>query len=282
MNESVSPPTIGFYRGLDGQPLAVRRWEQDEAAADVVFLHGIISHGGWYESSCSHLASQGFRVHFLERRGSGLNADHRGDIEKWNTWLSDVTVYLEQLVGPRIVLGISWGGILAMALAHQHAQLMSGVGLVCPGLFSTKAASPVQRLGLRIASSVGLKRMRVAVPLQDPSLFTNSKIHQTFVGQDPLALREITIRMASRNVELLEYALSAPEEIRVPILLMLAADDPIAVNDRTRQWVNRIGHEDKTTIEYANASHTLEFEEDPSQYFDDLTAWCRRMAQQTD
>jgi alpha-beta hydrolase superfamily lysophospholipase len=206
-----------------------------------------------------------------------LNADQRGDIDQWNTWLSDVTVYLDQLAGPRIVLGISWGGILATALARQHPQLISGVGLICPGLFSTKAASAVQRLGLRIASAVGLKQMRVAVPLQDPVLFTNSKMHQAFVGQDPLALRQITIRMASCNVELLKYALSAPEEIRVPVLLMLASDDPIAINDRTRQWLNRIGHKDKTIIEYADASHTLEFEDDPSQYFDDLTAWCRRM-----
>lgn len=278
---AASLPSIRHYRGQDGRKLAVRLWEPSATAPNVVLLHGIISHGGWYESSCSQLAARGFRVHFLERRGSGLNAEHRGDVERWTTWLSDVTTYLDQLSGSRVVLGISWGGILATALAHRHSHLIDGVGLICPGLFSTVAASAVQRLGLRVASAIGLKRMRVNVPLQAPEWFTKSPIHQLYVGQDPIALRKITIRMASCNVELLRNALSAPEEINVPILLMLASDDPIVINGPTRQWVQRIGHADKTIIEYAGASHTLEFEDDPAQYFDDLTMWCERILHQT-
>ena len=44
-----------------------------------------------------HLASAGFEVHFLDRRGSGLNADEPGDVDRWQTWIDDVAVYLEQI-----------------------------------------------------------------------------------------------------------------------------------------------------------------------------------------
>jgi len=275
-----SVPVITHYAGQDARRLATRIWQCNDAIADVVYLHGIVSHGGWYESSCAYLAANGFQVHFLERRGSGLNPDSRGDVDDWTTWLSDVAIYLNQLPQsrPRILLGVSWGGILATSLARRHPELISGFGLICPGLFSCKSANRAQRLGLRLAGMLGLNRMQVQVPLQDPALFTNSPEAQRYIAQDPFTLRKITIRLARCNLELLRHATEAPEEIGVPVLLMIASRDPITQNQRTREFVGRIGHRDQTIIEYSDASHTLEFEDDPSQYFQDLNAWCSRIA----
>ena len=283
MNHSLSippSPAISYYEGGDGCRLAVRRWQGSDPVADVVLLHGIVSHGSWYESSCAHLAANNFRVHFLERRGSGLNTDRRGDVDDWQTWLSDVAVYLESLSPrrPRILLGISWGGVLATSVVRQHPALVDGLGLICPGLFSSRAANRLQRVGLRLASALGIKRMKVDVPLKDPALFTASVEGQAYIAQDPLLLRRITIRFAINNLSLLRFAIEQPESIRVPVLLMLASRDPITLNGDTADLVRRMGNPDQTIIEYADASHTLEFEDDPSAYFNDLTAWCKRIA----
>ena len=129
-----------------------------------------------------------------------------------------------------------------------------------------------------MALNLGLNRLQVQVPLQDPALFTNSPQAQQYVAQDPLALRKITIRFANHNLELLRQATARPEEIKVPVLLMLASNDPITDNPRTREFVGRLGHAQKRIIEYPEASHTLEFEDDPSQYFRDLAAWCTEIA----
>ena len=91
-------PRIDFYTARDGRRLAVRVWNGIEPPrARVVLLHGITSHGGWYNRSCQHLNDCGFEVHFLDRRGSGLNAEGRGDVDRHATWLDDVTTYLEQI-----------------------------------------------------------------------------------------------------------------------------------------------------------------------------------------
>jgi alpha-beta hydrolase superfamily lysophospholipase len=60
---------------------------------------------------------------------------------------------------------------------------------------------------------------------------------------------------------------------------MLASDDPVTNNAETREFIARIGSQDRTIIEYPDASHTLEFEDDPSKYFSDLADWCTRVAQ---
>ncbi len=46
---------------------------------ELVFIHGIQSHAGWYEYSCTRFSQAGYRVSFLDRRGAGMNAAARGD-----------------------------------------------------------------------------------------------------------------------------------------------------------------------------------------------------------
>jgi len=276
-------PSIKFFEGRDGYAMANRLWPVQTPLADIVFLHGIVSHGGWYLSSCQHLARCGFRVHFLERRGSGLNDRERGDIDRWTTWLDDVEDYLASLPDetPRLLLGISWGGTLATAVARRSPQLMAGLGLLCPGLYSRKGTGFLQRAMVPLLARAGVNRIRVSIPLRDPALFTNSNREQAYIATDPLTLRKITLSFAAANLKLSQYATERPEEISVPTLLLLGGQDPIIDNALVKQFTERISHADRQIIEYPEASHTLEFEPDPTGYFDDLTQWCRRIAQQS-
>ncbi len=72
-------PQIRPFASPDGYRQAVREWEVENPLAHVVCLHGVVSHGGWYLKSGAHLASEGFSVHLLDRRGSGLNRQQLGD-----------------------------------------------------------------------------------------------------------------------------------------------------------------------------------------------------------
>ncbi|MFW6169223.1 MAG: alpha/beta fold hydrolase [Planctomycetota bacterium] len=274
-------PEIRFRESRDGYLLASRVWDTDDPLAEVLFLHGIVSHGGWYLASCQFLATHQFRVHVLDRRGSGLNERQRGHVDRWETWLEDVENYFDTFTGsaPRLLLGVSWGGILATALARRNGTTISGLGLLCPGLFPRQAANVFQRVAPRMACGLGLRKPRVAIPLRDPALFTNSTQGQAYVGKDPLALREITLSFAVENQKLVRYATQNPEDIHVPSLLMLAGKDAIVDNAKTRNFFKRISHPKRTIIEYPEASHTLEFEPDPTRYFQDLTRWCRNIAE---
>jgi alpha-beta hydrolase superfamily lysophospholipase len=255
-------------------------WDAPGSKARVVFVHGIVSHGGWYHSSCRYLAQAGIEAHFLERRGSGLNLAARGDADRRQTWLDDAVAYLESLPAgvPTVLLGISWGGKLAAALARYRPDLLAAFGMLCPGLFAVQQAGWLGRLTLRIAGAAGLRRLHVPIPLQDPALFTDSPRWRQYVRTDPLALRKVTISFALADLELNRYAAEAPEEIHVPALLMLAGRDRICDNDRTRAFFRRLGSADKTLREYADAAHTLEFEQDRGSYFEDLRAWVEKVA----
>jgi len=277
---STLAPRLAFFTSADGYTCAARVWDVRQPAARLVFLHGIISHGGWYLASCRYLARAGFEVHFLDRRGSGLNPAARGDVDTFQTWLDDVEGYLEQLSAgvARILLGISWGGKLAAAVARRRPQLADGLGLICPGLFAKKGAGRVGRAALALARFFGLEDRRVTIPLTDPALFADLAEWQAYIETDPLTLRKVTIRFALADLELTRYATESPQEISSPVLLMLAGRDRIINNRLVRDFVERTASSDKGVIEYPQAAHTLEFEPDPSPFFEDLRRWVSKIA----
>ena len=272
-------PRIRIFTLPDGYRCAVRIWETPNAVGRVVFVHGVLSHGGWYLASCRHLASSGFEVHFIERRGSGLNLTARGSVDSYETWLKDLEFYLEMLPehNPVALCGISWGGQLVAAMARYRPDLLAGVALLCPGLYARQQPNWLGRAGLALANVLPLRHLRVTIPLQAPGLFTDTPCWRAYIKTDPLALRNVTIAFARANQLLNRYASEAPEKIHVPVFMVLAERDRIVDNLRTRAFFDRIASQDKQLIEYPQACHTLEFEPNAARYFNDLTEWTLRV-----
>jgi alpha-beta hydrolase superfamily lysophospholipase len=243
-------------------------------------VHGIRSHGGWYDHSCRRLAEAGFDVSFLDRRGSGLNEQDRGDAPGFRRLIDDIAEFLKsQAPGlrPTFLVAISWGGKLAAALQRCHPGLVDGLALLGPG-FGARVRPPLRdRLGIAW-SYLAAPRKLFPVPLNEPELFTASPQWQQFLRDDALAVREATARFLANSVRLDGYLRLVPAHVTVPVLLLLAGRDRIIDNARTRRFVESFATVDKTTIEYPEAHHTLEFEPRPHRYLDDLIGWLREHA----
>ena len=276
-------PRIESYTATNGRRLAVRVWDTNRTPwARVVFQHGISSHAGWYIRGSEHLSAAGIQVHFIDRRGSGLNTENRGDVDHWQTWIEDVAIYLQQISdaysSPVLLCGISWGGKLAAAVARRHPELVGALGLICPGLYSPFEPGVIQRLALRAPVPRRIHCRRIAIPLRNSALFTDNPPWQRFIADDPATLRDITWRFAREDRALTRYARQAAPFLHMPILLMLAGCDRIIDNRRVRRFYTRVLSDNKTLIEYPEAAHTLEFEPDPQPYFNDLANWIGRAA----
>jgi alpha-beta hydrolase superfamily lysophospholipase len=272
---SANSPRIIQYEAAGGYRPCARVWDVAAPRGRVVLVHGIISHGGWYLESCRALAAAGFETHFLDRRGSGLNAAGRGDVDDYQTWIEDVEVYLNGLGSnlPRHLLGISWGGKLAIAVAKHSPQLLDSVGMLCPGMFAPRAPGPVQRALVSTAVRAGLGGFKATIPLKDPALFTESPRWQAYIRHDPLTLRRVTLRLARQDAQLDRYVADAASAVTVPALLALAGRDRISDNRRLRQFFDQLASPTKKRLEYPAAAHTLEFEAQPERYFADLVDW---------
>ncbi len=279
------PPSIEHFTAGDGYDWRYRRFrtQRDPSLGHVVCIHGIQSHGGWYEYSCSRLAERGFHVDFMDRRGSGSNQQARGDAPSFRRLLDDLDEYLSALrtgkeaKGRLFLVAISWGGKLAAALQKHRPGLCDGLVLICPGFFPRVRPSLKDRLRILWSRMLAPRRL-FPIPLNDPELFTANQARQQFIREDPLGLKQATARFLVESVRLDRYLRSAAKQVTVPALLMLAENDRIIDNDRTRTWFDTFGSNDREVIAYAGSHHTLEFEPDPEPFIRDLGNWLEKHA----
>jgi alpha-beta hydrolase superfamily lysophospholipase len=271
-------PTIESYEAADGYRLHYRRWQPIETPrARIVALHGIQSHSGWYVHSSSRLCEAGFEVFFLDRRGSGLNPEQRGHVDSFHVLLDDLVLFISRVRvqeprRPVILIGVSWGGKLAAAIAKDHPQLIDAVALLCPGLFPKIDPPWYQKIRIALAR-VYYRFRRFTIPLTDPELFTATPRWIEFVRNDPLSLHRATAAMLVASARLDWFLRDAPERIRMPVLLTQAGRDRIIDNPKTKAYFDRIATPNKQLVMYPNANHTLEFEPDPEPFIRDLVNW---------
>jgi len=272
---------VRSFVASDGYPLHVRLWPAiARARGQVVVLHGVQSHGGWYNRLGRSLAAAGYHASFPDRRGSGANTLDRGhartprrlnvDVAEWLRTVRDEQPHLAVALA-----GISWGGKLAVIAAARHPELVDAVALICPGLHPRVDVSWKERLDIAW-SFVTNPRKTFPIPLSDPALFTANPQGQAFIAADPFSLREGTAGLMAASFLIDRLVARAPARIHQPALLLLAGQDRIVDNAKTLAYFRRLASTERQVIEYPEGHHTLEFDPDPSRYALDLVAWLDR------
>ncbi len=252
-----------------------RLWRPPSPRSGVLYLHGIQSHGLWYEASAARLAEAGWAVLLPDRRGSGRNERDRGHAPSARRLLLDAAESLNELhartgFSQFHVVGVSWGGKLALALQRFAPERVLSLSLLAPGLFplvDLKFADKV-RVGL---SALTAPHTLFDIPLQEPELFTANPVRQQFIRDDPLKLTKVTtgFLLASRRLD--RYVLAGAKHSRsCPLRVYLAGRDRIIDNHATKDFIRHLRWPSREIIEYDEAHHTLEFEPDPEPFFADL------------
>jgi len=264
----VRSPATGLYE---------RAWSVTDCRAVVVMLHGIQSHSGWYVGSAKALARAGVSVLAPDRRGSGLNHEGRGDTPNHRVLVDDVrrTVQRGRALYPGRpvhLMGISWGGKLALAFARRYGRLLRSLILVAPGLYPQVDLSRGQKLAVLFWRLWKPGRL-FPIPLSDPRLFTANPERLRYIKADPLALRQATARflVASRALDL--ALRSRRRKLSLPLLLFLAGRDRIVDNLKLQRFFEAVPHEKKRLVYYPEAHHTLEFEPGPEPFFAQVCRW---------
>ena len=276
MNDGVTGRVRGFSM-RDGAELSYRHWAVPDARGAVVAIHGIRSHAGWYTGSCAHMASAGYEVAFLDRRGAGLNRASRGDVVDCRVWVDDLREFVADVrrrLGDRPVhlQAVSWGAKLACATLIEHDDLVDSLVLVAPGLVSKVDVT----LGVKLRTAAALvvhPRRLFDVPLTDARLFTDNPDRIAWIEDDPLSLRKCTARFLYQTRRLDRFVRRHARRLRVPALMMLAGRDRIVDNAAVRRLFDTFASRPKEVILYEQAAHTLEFEPDPTPVFNDMVAW---------
>ncbi len=261
----------------DGYAAYARYWPVRDPVGAVLYLHGIQSHCGWYEESAQHLQQAGLAVLQPDRRGSGRNQADRGHAESQQQLIDDGLACgrrLLELTGLKQfhLVGISWGGKLACAMAAAEPELVRSLSLTCPGLFPRVDVSGAEKFRIGL-SMVGNRRRLYDIPLNDPHLFTSQPERIEFLRSDELTLHQVTASffLASRRMDCVVRDL--PRISPIPLHLMIADTDDIIDSGKTVEFVRELHWPGTRVTHYPECKHTLEFEPVREDYWSDLVRW---------
>lgn len=265
----------------DGYAAYGRYWSAADGHGAVLYHHGIQSHCGWFEASAGALADAGYSVLQIDRRGCGRNPDGRGHADSAEQLIDDSVAAGRELMrrsghGDYHIVGVSWGGKLAVAHYVERPEGVLSLHLVTPGLFPRVLVSSDEMATIGFAMLYEPERS-FDIPLNDPELLTSDPRWQAFFADDELTLRQCTagFYLASRRMDRIVGRLG--ESKPVPVHLMLAGDEHIIDNEKTRSYVADLGWNETRVTQYATARHTLEFDM-PDRFVADLVAFIKTIS----
>ena len=246
-----------------------------------VYVHGIESHAGWFDRAAELLCMQDADVFCLDRRGSGINRENRGfvsgHVDRWETLVADVHAFATPLRGRYaqvLLIGLSWGGKLAVAHALVHPRDFDALVLITPGLRSRVDL----RLGQKVEALIACwlrPTAAIEIPIT-PTMFTHTPAFLEAMAADPLRLRTATGRFFLVSRELDGLVAERIGGLRLPVLLVLAGHDRIIDNEGVLGLL-RSASTQLTVRMYEDQTHSVQFDA-PERLVADIAAWVESLA----
>ncbi|MBK8269513.1 MAG: alpha/beta fold hydrolase [Planctomycetes bacterium] len=284
MTSEVHSKQITF---LDGYSVHARLWQPPNPRSRILYLHGIQSHGGWYELSGGARRCRLHRPHARPPRlRPGTPTPQPPD--SLDQCLADTKCMLDFLLKmpggdaagrpSAHVIGVSWGGKQAVHLAQAHPRHVKTLSLIAPGLFPRIDLTLTEKFRVGV-SMINDREKLFDIPLNDAAFFTDNPERMAFVERDMHKLQQVSARFLLTSRQLDKLIRVFPDSpYRNPVHLFLAGRDRIIDNEKTRDWLRGLPSPDRRITEYPDGGHTLEFDRDPEPFLNDLVTWISERA----
>lgn len=250
--EDPEPTFRGFLTGHSQTPLAYARWEHPAPKGRVVISHGYGEHSERYRHTAGWLHDLGWSVSALDHRGFGRSGGRRGDASGIRAFVEDLALFLRHErhhdaertgtgprmvdgvpfaplpVCPQILLGHSFGGLLAVLDLLWHADTLDGLILTSPVV----ARRPMNVLMKTLERFMLLVAPHKSLDLpNDKHEVCSDPVLVKRYWDDPLCHRYVTAAFSQALQRGREEILHYGHELDRPILLMEAGNDTVADPD---------------------------------------------------
>ncbi|MBI3333559.1 MAG: lysophospholipase [Candidatus Omnitrophica bacterium] len=263
-------------RGRDGIELFSRRWEAASPRAVCLLVHGLGEHSGRYEDLAQDLTRRGLSVWAMDHRGHGCSQGRRGDCRGLADFVEDLDRLVEELKGqkpalPRILIGHSLGGLIALAYAVRHPAAARALALSSPAFRLAQDPPP-----LKVGLAEALARLLPLTPIPnglDPRYISRDPRVVEAYQRDPLVHRVLTARCAVALREAMTDSPKLAEGLKIPCLILQAGSDRICDPEAAERFSRAAKDSLVTFRRYEGLYHELFNEPERARVVEDLVRW---------
>jgi alpha-beta hydrolase superfamily lysophospholipase len=248
----LEPTVRGVLTGHGGVPLAWTRWEHPSPKGRVVISHGYGEHGERYRHTAHWLHGLGWAVSSMDHMGFGRSGGTRGDAVGIRPFVDDLALFLRQErrhdaervgakarmvegvpmpplpVCPQVVLGHSFGGLVAILALLWHADTLDGL------ILSSPAVAVKSNSKFLLALSRLLRWFMPHRPIRlhgDKNRVCSDPVIVQRYETDPLCHRWVTAAFGAALDEGRTEVLPLGHELDRPILLLESGMDTVVDPD---------------------------------------------------
>ncbi|UOE43680.1 alpha/beta fold hydrolase [Agromyces larvae] len=258
----------------------------DDPSAVIQLAHGVGEHIGRYRELIAALNEAGYSVWADDHRGHGRTGfeQHGGDLDRIGRLgpgglratiaaveqFTDVIREAEGDEVPLVLLGHSWGSLMAQIILNRSAVRYDGAVLTGTAYRTLRWMDPGERLNRRHRhlGTTGAEWLS-----RDPAV-AEAFVADPYTTLTPLRRLFGTID-AMRLLGRPAPAPAIPSEL--PLLIMVGSDDTLGGEESARRlaqaYVSRSGLVDVEVVVYADARHEVFNELNRLEVRDDLIGW---------
>jgi len=240
-----------FFKTATGVRLAYFARPVKNSKIGVIIVHGLAEHKGRYEEFIDRLYAAGISVFAVDLRGHGESAGRRGDIEKFDDYLSDLDGFVRHIKNdyPKMkiaLFGHSMGGLIVTVYAEKR-NMVDLLILSSPSLETPRRSVKV----LRFVPNWILKKIHIKKRISE------SRAMLDYNRNDPQACQYFTLRLIrAAFIDGTRRATAGFGDIRIPTLMMNGRDN-ILKSRNFGSFLEKFGTADKTHLTYENAIHRV-------------------------
>jgi alpha-beta hydrolase superfamily lysophospholipase len=267
----------------DGLDLYLRHWETEGVPHQWTFVvvHGLGEHGGRYQHLAEWFAPRGAAVYAMDHRGHGRSGGQRGHAPSLKALLDDIDSVVSRARaesgGPLVLIGHSFGGLLAIAYALDRPDRIDKAVFSAPALVAKVRVPGWKRVLARVLPKVAPKAS-FANEI-DPNVLSHDPSIAPAYRDDPLVHNQITAGLYGDTIARGEEFIRRAAELRVPFLLMHGRDDQVVDPAGSQRFFARASAPDRAFCLYPGLYHEIFNEVEQERVFADIESW---LTQRTD
>ncbi len=247
--------------------MAVRWWRPAQTNAQVILLHGVVSHSDWLKPIAERLAKNNIEVICPDRRGVGLNTESPGDAEDAHSLIEDVAAIRLKYARagtPVHIAGFCWGATYAICCIEKYPDAFRSLIMIAPSVFP---ASDIANADI-VAGESSEPTEKPLVPIDR---FTSGPAYENYIVPDRLRTTAVSPRFNAVMIKMTTMLAPRWVRLRIPSLMVLASDDrlaDIAKHEKAFE-ISKAALKRKITI---SGEHGLQFD-DPERTAQAMLEW---------
>ncbi len=273
----------GSFEGAGGRNLFRRSWLPEAPERALVVVHGFAEHSGRYEALGCWFAEHGCAVHAYDHQGHGRSKGPRNYVASFADYQDDLGALLELVRREQrgldlVLVGHSMGGLITAGFARERQPDVLGVVLSGPALALGQPLSGPKLWFAKLMRHVA-PRLLTDSGLPADGLSRDPEVRRLY-EEDPLVDTRMTPALALAMMEAMERTAGGGAEVKVPMLLLHGADDPLCSPSGSEVFFASLpaGSAPPCALKiYPGLLHEIFSEPEREEVFADLLGWVRSL-----